>query len=75
MIFGRFNIKVAAIAGLCGAAMAFSPDAAADPLVTGGFDCIEGMAGDGVPPVAAAGPVPGAPCGAPAVAAATVPGD
>ena len=45
-IFDRFNIKVIAVgAGLCGAAIAFSPDTAAAPLKTGGA-CIEGQAGE-----------------------------
>ncbi|HET9891653.1 MAG TPA: hypothetical protein VFQ42_14240, partial [Mycobacterium sp.] len=35
-IVDRFNIKVVAGAGLCGAAIALSPDAAAAPLITGG---------------------------------------
>ncbi|MCV7100267.1 beta-xylosidase, partial [Mycobacterium palustre] len=36
-VFDRFNVKVGAtIAGLCGAAIAMSPDAAATPLKTGG---------------------------------------
>ncbi|MGH3969875.1 MAG: hypothetical protein ACRDTV_17590, partial [Mycobacterium sp.] len=59
-IFDRFNITVVgAGAGLCGAAMALSPGAAAAPLVTGGTGCIEGTAGEAatVAPVAAGGPV------------------
>lgn len=50
-IVNRFNIKVIAGAGLFAAAIALSPDAAADPLMTGGYACIQGMAGDA--PVAA----------------------
>lgn len=63
-IFDRFNIKVIASAGLFGAAIAMSPDAAAMPLKTGGA-CIQGQAGE-VAPLPAAGGVAGA--GAPAVA-------
>lgn len=54
-IVNRFNIKVIAGAGLFAAAIALSPDAAADPLMTGGYACIQGMAGDA--PVAAGDPV------------------
>lgn len=42
----RFNIKVVAGAGLCGAAIALSPDAAAAPLITGGYACTHQQAGD-----------------------------
>src|ERR1700739_3581428 len=45
-VFDRFNITVGAIAGLCGAAMALSPDAAATPLKTGGHACVQGMSGE-----------------------------
>ena len=54
-IFGRFNVKVVASAGLCGAAIALGPHAAAAPLITGGHACIQGMAGESGPPAAAAG--------------------
>ena len=54
-IFGRFNVKVVASAGLCGAAIALSPHAAAAPLITGGHACIQGMAGEAGSPAAAAG--------------------
>jgi hypothetical protein len=54
-IFGLFGITVAASAGLCGAALAFSPGAAAAPLPTGGPTCQ--MLGLGAP-VAAAPPAP-----------------
>ncbi|MDS0337659.1 hypothetical protein NDO39_25820, partial [Mycobacterium intracellulare] len=54
-IVDRFNMKVVAGAGLCGAAIALSPDAAAAPLITGGHACIQGQAGDAAP--AAGGPV------------------
>jgi hypothetical protein len=54
-IFDRFNIRVvAAGAGLCGVAMALSPDVAAAPLPTGGYACVQTTAGeaDGASPVA-----------------------
>ncbi|MDT5147565.1 MAG: hypothetical protein QOC58_2210, partial [Mycobacterium sp.] len=58
-VFDRFNIKVGAIAGLCGAAMALSPDAAAaPPLKTGGYACVQGMTGEAGAP-AAGGPAAG----------------
>ena len=44
--FDRFNIKVVAGLGLCGAAMALSPDAGAAPFMTGGYACIQGAAGE-----------------------------
>jgi hypothetical protein len=59
-VFDRFNITVGAIAGLCGAAMALSPDVAATPLKTGGYACIQGQSGEvGAP--AAGGPLAGGP--------------
>ncbi|EJO90922.1 hypothetical protein ACRU3B_02605 [Mycobacterium colombiense] len=73
-IVDRFNIKVVAGAGLCGAAIALSPDAAAAPLITGGHACIEGQSGEVAPaagPGAAAGtvaagaPAAGGMCAAP----------
>jgi hypothetical protein len=54
-IFDRFNIGVVASAGLCGAAIALSPDAAAVPHLTGGGACMYGQAGEAGAP--AAGPV------------------
>ncbi|MBZ4622238.1 hypothetical protein GBO18_20165, partial [Mycobacterium avium subsp. hominissuis] len=63
-IVDRFNMKVVASAGLCGAAIALSPDAAAAPLITGGHACIQGQSGEAAP--AAGGPVAG---GAPAATA------
>jgi hypothetical protein len=54
-IFDRFNIRVvAAAAGLCGVAMALSPDVAAAPLPTGGYACFPTTVGeaDGASPVA-----------------------
>jgi hypothetical protein len=46
-IFDRLGIKVIAGVGLCGAAMALSPDAAATSLRTGGYSCVQGIAGTG----------------------------
>lgn len=67
-IVNRFNIKVIAGAGLFAAAIALSPDAAADPLMTGGYACIQGMAGDAPvtagDPVAAGGPAAAGACSA-----------
>jgi hypothetical protein len=54
-IFDRFNIGVvAAGVGLCGVAMALSPDVAAAPLITGGPACVQPAAGEvgGASPVA-----------------------
>ncbi|MCV7092762.1 beta-xylosidase, partial [Mycobacterium interjectum] len=56
--FDRFNITVGAIAGLCGAAIALSPDATAVPLKTGGYACIQGQSGEAGAP-AVGGPVAG----------------
>jgi hypothetical protein len=55
-IFGRFNVRVVvAGAGLCGVAMALSPQVAATPLLTGGYDCMSTSAGElGAAPAAAA---------------------
>ncbi|WP_082929792.1 hypothetical protein [Mycobacterium sp. 1164966.3] len=55
-ILARFNITIAVGAGLCGAAMAFGPDAAATPLPMGGPTCLEQMAGAAAP-VAAPAPM------------------
>ena len=41
----RFTIKAVAGAGLFAAAMALSPDVAAAPLKTGGYECIQDAAG------------------------------
>ncbi|ETA99581.1 hypothetical protein O978_21245, partial [Mycobacterium avium subsp. paratuberculosis 10-5864] len=68
-IVDRFNMKVVASAGLCGAAIALSPDAAAAPLITGGHACIQGQSGEVAP--AAGGPVAG---GAPAAGGAVAAG-
>jgi hypothetical protein len=78
-ILNLFGITVAASGGLCGAALAFSPGAAAAPLPTGGPTCMEQTAGlgaplipavlPGPPVVAARAPVPaGVPAGAPVAA-------
>ena len=55
-IFDRFTIGVVAGVGLCGAAIALSPDAAAVPYMTGGGACMYGQAGEAGAP-AAGGPV------------------
>jgi hypothetical protein len=69
-IFDRFSVRViAAGVGLCGAAMAFSPDAAAAPLVTGGYDCMQTAAG----PVGVPAAAPCAPAAAPVADMAGVP--
>jgi hypothetical protein len=68
-IFDRFNIKVVASAGLFGAAIAMSPDAAAMPLKTGGA-CIQGQAGEVAPLPAAGGAAGAAGAGAPAAGGA-----
>ena len=63
-VFDRFNIRVvAAAAGLCGVAVALSPDVAAAPLITGGSACVQTTAGE----VGAASPVAAmcSPAGAP----------
>ena len=58
-VFGRFNITAGAIAGLCGAAIALSPDAAATPLKTGGgYACVQGMSGEAAAPAAGAAASP-----------------
>src|SRR5580693_3662172 len=69
-IFDRLGIKVIAGVGLCGAAMALSPDAAAMSLKTGGYSCVQGIAGETAPAAVAGGPA-GAPV--PAGAGAPVP--
>ena len=73
-IFDRFNIGVvAAAAGLCGIAIALSPEVAAAPLITGGNGCHQTTAGeagsaspaaaDGMPVAGGAGGLPVAgPC-------------
>ena len=75
-IFDRFNIGVVAGVGLCGAAIALSPDAAAVPYMTGGGACMYGQAGEAGAP-AAGGPVgaagAAAPCAAPLTDMAGIP--
>src|SRR6202000_3486091 len=61
--FDRFSIKVVAGVGLCGAAIALSPDAAAAPLKAGGYACMQGAAGEVAAP-AGAGGAPGSAGGA-----------
>lgn len=69
-IFDRFTVRaVAAGAGLCGLALALTPDVAAAPLVTGGYDCYSASAGE----VGAAPAAPCAPAGAPISEMAGVP--
>ncbi|MEZ0364280.1 hypothetical protein ACAG26_11335 [Mycobacterium sp. pUA109] len=70
----RFNIATVAGVGLCGAALAFSADAAAFPRPTGGPTCTE-MPAAGAPACAAAltGAAAPAPAGAPVVPVAGVP--
>ena len=63
--FDRFSIKVVAGVGLCGAAIALSPDAAAAPLKTGGYACMQGAAGEVAAPAVAGGAAACAPAGAP----------
>lgn len=73
-IFDRFNIGIVASAGLCGAAIALSPDAAAVPYMTGGGACMYGQAGEAPAaggPVAAGGAA--APCAAPLTDMAGIP--
>ncbi|MCV7028434.1 hypothetical protein [Mycobacterium sherrisii] len=73
-IFDRFNIGVVACAGLCGAAIALSPDAVAVPYMTGGGACMYGQAGEAGGAPAAGGPAAAAaPCAAPLTDMAGVP--
>ncbi|MGA8547532.1 MAG: hypothetical protein WB785_20045, partial [Mycobacterium sp.] len=53
--FDRAKVKVVAGAGLCGAVIALSPDAAATPFMTGGYACVQGQSGGAGAP-AAGGP-------------------
>ena len=53
--FDRFSIKVVAGVSLWGAALALSPDAAAAPLKTGGYACMQGAAGEVAAPAVAGG--------------------
>jgi hypothetical protein len=73
-IFDRLRIKVVAGVGLCGAAMALSPDAAATPLKTGGYSCVQGIAGETAPAAVAGGPVVAPVCVPPASAGAALSG-
>ena len=73
-IFDRLGIKVIAGVGLCGAAMALSPDAAATSLKTGGYSCVQGIAGDTAPAAVAGGPVVAPVCVPPAPAGAALSG-
>lgn len=72
-IVDRF-IKVVAGAGLCGAALALSPGAAAAPLMTGGgYECMQGSAAAGTPAAAAGAPVAACTASAPLADMAGVP--
>lgn len=70
----RLKIKAVAGAGLCGAALALSPDAAAVPLITGGYACVQGIAGETAPAAAAGGPLVAEVCSPPAPAGAALSG-
>jgi hypothetical protein len=74
-IFDRFNITVvAAGAGLCGVALAFSPPAAAAPLITGGgYACVQTSSGDAVGAAPAATGAVGAAAAAGACGPASAP--
>jgi hypothetical protein len=75
-IFDRFTVGVVAGVGLCGAAIALSPDAAAVPYMTGGGACMYGQAGAPAAggPVGAAGAAGGAAaCSAPLTDMAGIP--
>ena len=71
-IFDRLGIKVIAGVGLWGAALALSPDAAASSLKTGGYSCVQGIAGETAPTAVAGGPVVAPVCVPPAPAAAAL---
>ena len=71
-IFDRLGIKVIAGVGLWGAALALSPDAAASSLKTGGYSCVQGIAGETAPAAVAGGPVVAPVCVPPAPAAAAL---
>jgi hypothetical protein len=73
-IFDRLGIKVVAGVGLCGAAMVLSPDAAASLLKTGGYSCVQGIAGETAPAAVAGGPVVAPVCVAPGPAGAAFSG-
>ena len=73
-IFDRLGIKVVAGVGLCGAAMALSPDAAAASLKTGGYSCVQGIAGETAPAAVAGGLVVAPVCVPPAPAGAALSG-
>ncbi|MGB7868891.1 MAG: hypothetical protein WBM01_11540, partial [Mycobacterium sp.] len=60
--FDRSKVKVVAGAGLCGAAIVLSPNAAATPFMTGGYPCVQGLAGETAPAAVAGGPVVAAVC-------------
>ncbi|WP_036461225.1 hypothetical protein [Mycobacterium sp. 141] len=64
--FARVAVKVVASTGFCVAVTVLSPNAAATPLKTGGYKCLDAAAGTAAPGVA------GAPCAAAAVEASGV---
>lgn len=68
----RFKVKVVAGAGLCGVALALSPNAAAVPLITGGYACVQGLAGESAAPAPAGAPVVAAVCTPPTPAGAAL---
>ncbi|MGC2799675.1 MAG: beta-xylosidase, partial [Mycobacterium sp.] len=70
--FDRYNIKVVIGVGLCGTAVAFSTGAAAAPLKTGGYACVQGAAGEVGAPAVVGGPVVAAVCVPPAPAGAPI---
>src|SRR5271155_5989473 len=73
-IFDRLGIKVVAGVGLCGVVMALSPDAAATPLKTGGYSCVQGITGETAPAAVAGGLVVAPVCVPPAPAGAALSG-
>ncbi len=72
--FDRAKVKVVAVAGLCGVAIALSPNAAGIPLMTGGYACVQGLAGEADPAAVAGGPVVAQVCVPPAPAGAALSG-
>ncbi|MGB8207194.1 MAG: hypothetical protein WCF69_06195, partial [Mycobacterium sp.] len=63
--FDRSKVKVVAGAGLCGAAIVLSPNAAATLFMTGGYACVQGLPGETAPAAVAGGPVVAAVCAPP----------
>lgn len=80
LIFDRFPVKGVVTIGLCAAAVALSPYAAASPLKTGGYNCLDKASGAAGPCSAIAdeasglaAPVLGAPPGPPLAPPPVVP--